>query len=263
MNTLTSVLVLALASACLPASAATTFSFITDTWTNGGSTQVGYLDEASSGTLTKDGITLSFQHSYAGTAVASTRNLTLDFGNPTGFILGTKNDANDLTGTLVNYQRWDFSFSKPVLLSSLGLDDVDSDKSNLSGKDGFRDAIAAEGFFSQTPGVIGTGQDALFIFTPGTGLSSGSIATGGGESISYAISGPANNPNNDPAHRTFLSFGDTPVTSFSIYSFSDRVNSHRVSLFQGVIEINPAPVPEPTAMLLGLLGLPLLARRRR
>lgn len=263
MKALTSVLVLAFASACLPASAATTFSFITDVWTNGANTQTGYLDGASSGTLTKDGITLSFQHSFAGAAVAATRNLTLDFGNPTGFVFGTKNDSNDLGGTLLNYQRWDFSFSEPVILSSLGLDDVDSDKSDLSGTDGFRDAIAAEAFFSQAPGTIGTGLDAIFVFTAGTGLSSGNIATGGGQSIPYAISGPANNPNNDPAFRTFLNFADTPVTSFSIYSFSDRDNSHRVSIFQGVIEINPSPVPEPAPVLLGLLGLPLVVRRRR
>ena len=263
MKPFTSVWVLALASACLPVSAATTFSFITDVWTNGSSTQTGYQNEASSGTLTKDGVTLTFSNSYAGTAVAATRNLTLDFGNPTGFVFGTKDDSNDLNGTLLNYQRWDFSFSQPVILNSLGLDDVDSDKSNLSGTDGFRDAIAAEAFFSQTPGTLGTGLDALFIFTQGTGLSSGNIGTGGGQSIPYAISGPASNPNNDPAFGTFLSFGDTPVTSFSIYSFSDRDNSHRVSIFQGLIEINPTPVPEPTAVLLGLLGLPLMTRRRR
>lgn len=263
MKKLTSLWALALVSACLPASAATTFSFINDVWTNGSTTQTGYKDEATSGTLTKDGVTMSFSVSFAGTAVASTRNLTLDFGNPTGFVFGTKNDANNLNGTLVNYQRWDFSFSQPVILTSLGLDDVDSDKSNLSGTDGFRDAIAAEAFYTLTPGTIGSGLDALFTFTPGTGLSAGTIATGGGQTIPYAISGPANNPNNDPAFRTYLSFGDTPITSFSIYSFSDRVNSHRVSLFQGIIEINPDPVPEPTALLLGLLGLPLLARRKR
>ena len=89
------------------------------------------------------------------------------------------------------------------------------------------------------------------------------IATGNGQSITYAISGPAGNPNNAPAYRTFLDFGNTPISSFSIYSFSDRDNAHRVSLFQGTLEINPTPVPEPTAVLLGLLSLPLLARRRK
>jgi len=254
---------LVLAATASTTTAATTFSFITDVWTNGSTTQKGYKDEATSGTLTKDGITMTFQNSYAGTAVASTRNLTLDFGNPTGFVLGTKNDANNLTGTLVNYQRWDFSFSQPVVLNSLGLDDVDSDKSNLSGTDGFRDAIAAEAFFTTAPGTIGTGLDAVFLFTPTTGLSGGTIATGGGQTIPYVISGPANNPNNDPAFRTFITFGDTPVTSFSIYSFSDRVNSHRVSLFQGVIEISQPAVPEPSTSLLGLLALPLMMKRRR
>jgi len=263
MKTFTSLWVLAFAPACLPCSAATTFSFITDVWMNGASTQTGYLDGATSGTLRKDGITLSFYNSYSGTADPATRNLTLDSGNPTGFVFGTQDDANNLGGTLLHYQRWDFSFSEPVLLVSLGLDDVDSDKTDLSGTDGFRDAIAAEAFFSQVPGTIGTGLDAGFLFTAGTGLSAGTIATGNGQSIPYAISGPAGNPNNAPAYRTFLDFGTTPISSFSIYSFSDRDNAHRVSLFQGILEINPTPVPEPTVALLALLGLPLVGRRKR
>jgi hypothetical protein len=264
MKTLTSLLGLAAACAAIPAQGTTTFSFITDVWTNGSNTQTGYLDNATSGTLTKDGVTLSFQSSIAGTADPSTRNLTLDTsGNPTGFILGTQDDANDLGGTLLHYQRWDFSFSVPVILTSLGLDDVDSDQADLAGGDGFRDAIAAEAFFSQLPGAIGAGQDAVFLFTPDTSLSAGTIATGNGQSISYAISGPAGNPNNAPAYRTFLDFGNTAVSSFSIYSFSDRDNAHRVSIFQGILEITPAPVPEVSGVLLGVMGMVPLLRRRR
>jgi hypothetical protein len=264
MNKLTSLLGLAFACSALTAEAVTTFSFITDVWTNGSNTQTGYLNNATSGTLVKDGVTLTFQSSIVGTADPSTRNLTLDTsGNPTGFILGTQDDANDLNGTLLHYQRWDFTFSVPVILGSLGLDDVDSDQSNLAGGNGFRDAIAAEAFLTLAPGSIGSGIDAGFIFTQDTSLSAGIIATGNGQSITYAISGPAGNPNNAPAYRTFLDFGDTPISSFSIYSFSDRDNAHRVSIFQGILTITPAPVPEPAAALLGLLGLVPLLRRRR
>jgi hypothetical protein len=265
MKTPTTLLGLAAACAVMTAEGATSFSFITDVWTNGSNTQTGYLDNATSGTVTKEGITLTFQSSITGTADPSTRNLTLDTsGNPTGFILGTQDDANDLGGTLLHYQRWDFSFSVPVILGSLGLDDVDSDQADLSGSNGFRDAIAAEAFFTQAPGAIGSGLDAGFIFTPDTSLSAGIIATGNGQSITYAISGPAGNPNNAPAYRTFLDFGVTPISSFSIYSFSDRDNAHRVSIFEGILEITPAPVPEPTGLLLGVMGMvPLLRRRRR
>lgn len=76
------------------ANATTTFSFITDVWTNGSNTQTGYLNGAPTGSLTKAGLTMTFQSSYAGTGVAATRNLTLDNGNPTGFVLGTNNDPN-------------------------------------------------------------------------------------------------------------------------------------------------------------------------
>lgn len=244
--------------------ATTTFSFIADTWTNGSSTQHGYKNGATSGTLTKDGVTMTFTSSFSGTADPSTRNLTLDTtGNPTGFILGTQDDANSLSGSLLHYQRWDFSFSQPVLLTNLGFDDIDSDKTNLTGTDGFRDAIAAEAFTTAVPGAIGSGIDGHFTLTTGTSLIPGVIAAGTGQSLNYVISGPAGNPNNAPAYRAFVDFGSVAVTSFSIYSFSDRDNAHRVSLFQGVIDIIPQPVPEPSIALLGVLGLPLLARRRR
>lgn len=245
--------------------AATTFSFVTDTWTNGPNTQTGYQNGATSGSITKDGITMTFQSTLSGDALAGSRNLSLvTSGNPTGFNIATKEDSNDLNGSLLNYQRWDFSFSQPVILRSLGLDDVDSDKLDLSVGDGFRDAIAAEAFEGHSFGPIGSGVDADFTQNLGSSLSLHTIAAGSGQSLNYVLSGPAGNPNNAPAYRAYLNFGDTAVQSFSIYSFSDRDNVHRVSLFQSMFQVEAAEVvPEPSSALLGLAALPLLLRRRR
>jgi hypothetical protein len=247
--------------------ATTTFSFITDTWTNGASTQTGYLDNAPSGSVSKDGITLSFQTSFTGTADPSTRNLTLvTSGNPTGFNMGTQDDANDLGGPLAHYQRWDFFFSQPVVLRNLAIDDIDSDQDavGIDGTDGFRDAIAAEAFAGLVFGPLGSGIDADFSEDLGSSLSLGVISAGNGHSLNYVLSGPAGNPNNAPDYRAYLSFGETPIQSFSIFAFSDRDNAHRVSLFQSLLEVEAVEVvPEPSTLLLSLAALPLLARRRR
>jgi hypothetical protein len=258
--------VLSLTVPTLPA-ATTTFSFITDVWTNGSNTQTGYLNNATSGSVTKDGITLSFQSSFTGTADPSTRNLTLvTSGNPRGFNMGTQDDANDLLGVLQHYQRWDFSFSRPVVLLNLGLDDIDSDQdaTGIAGIEGFRDAIAAEAFQGHSFGPVGSGIDADFTRDLGASLSVGIISAGSGQTLNYVLSGPAGNPNNAPDYRAYVSFGTAPIQSFSIYAFSDRDNAHRVSLFQNLLQVEAAEVvPEASTALLALAALPLLARRRR
>jgi hypothetical protein len=245
--------------------ATTTFSFVSDVWTNGANTQTGYLDGATSGSVTKDGITMSFQSTFVGTSDPSTRNLTFEPQlNPTGFNMGSQDDENDLSGALLNYQRWDFSFSQAVLLSELGIDDIDSDKEDLSAGDGFRDAIAAEAFQGQNFGPLGSGVDADFSEDLGESLSLGVISAGSGQTLNYVLSGPAGNPNNAPAYRAYVSFGNTAVQSFSIYAFSDRDNAHRVSLFESLLRVEAVEVvPEPSSALLAFAALPLLARRKR
>ena len=245
--------------------ATTTFSFVTDTWTNDASTQTGFLDGATSGTLTKDGVTLTFQSSFVGSADPGTRNLTfVPHLNPRGFNMATENDANDLTGALQHFQRWDFSFSQPVLLKNLAIDDIDADREDLTIGDGFRDAIAAEAFEGESFGPLGTGMDADFSQDLGASLGLGIISAGNGQTLNYVISGPAGNPNNAPDYRAYVSFGDTPIQSFSIYAFSDRDNVHRVSLFQSLLQVEAVSVvPEPSSALLAVAALPLLMRRKR
>ena len=242
-------------------------SFHTDTWTNGSTTQVGYKDGATSGSMTKDGITLTFTSSLVGTADPATRNLTyVPSANPTGFNFATQDDANNLGsgGSLLHYQRFDFSFSQPVLLINLGIDDIDSDKSDLLVGDGFRDAVAAEAFQGQNFGPIGSGYDADFTQNLGSSLSLGTIAAGSGQTLNYVLSGPAGNPNNAPDYRAYVNFGNQPIQSFSLYVFSDRDNAHRISIFQSLFTVEGVEVvPEPSSALLGLAALPLLMRRRR
>jgi len=255
---------LALVSARTDA-ATTTFSFVNGPWTNGATTQTNYLDGATSGSMTKDGVTLTFTSTLVGTADAATRNLTyVPSANPTGFNFATQDDANDLDGSLLHYQRFDFSFSQAVVLLNLGIDDIDSDKTDLEVGDGFRDAVAAEAFQGQNFGPMGSGIDADFSENLGSSLELGTIAAGSGQTLNYVLSGPAGNPNNAPAYRAYLDFGTTPIQSFSIYVFSDRDNAHRVSLFQSMFQVEAVEVvPEPSSALLAFAALPLLARRKR
>ena len=167
---------------------------------------------------------------------------------------------------MLHYQRWDFSFSQPVVLLNLGIDDIDSDQDALgiASDEGFRDAIAAEAFQGQSFGPVGSGIDADFSQDLGASLSLGIISAGSGQTLNYVLSGPAGNPNNAPDYRAYVGFGTTPIQSFSIYAFSDRDNAHRVSLFQSLVEVEAAEVvPEPSTALLAFAALPLLARRRR
>ncbi len=265
MNNLSLLILASLGAATLSADAVT-FSFLTDTWTNGASTQTGYLNGATSGTLTKEGITFSFSTSFAGTAVSGTRNLEkVTNENPFGFNLATQTDANDLsqvTGSLINYQRWDFVFSEDIVITTLGVDDIDSNIAATNGVGKFRDAAAIEGFTTAVPGPTGSGIDPTISLNGTTHLIQGTLAAGSG-SVNYVISdnGTQPDPNNDPDYRAFFTFGSTAIRSFSIYAFSDRPTTHRQSLFGGSFEV--AAVPEASVALFGLLGLPLLWKRRR
>jgi MYXO-CTERM domain-containing protein len=266
--------------ACSAQVSATTFSFLTDTWTNPSTTQTGFLSQtaggasnSSTGFTSKDGITLSFTGTFFGTAVSSgvvngvqgpsfTNATTI---NPNGFIFGTNNDSNTLvdsagtfSGNVANYQRWDFSFSQPVILDTLILEDIDS----LVGTPGFRDYVAAESFNTTAPGVAGAGSAATYTFfgSP-TDLLNGSATIGGNTLTAVGAQAGLGNPNNTPEVRTAIDFGTNAVSSFSLYSFSDRNSNHRLSLNSSSFEVTA--VPETSSALLGVLSLGALLRRRR
>ncbi|MGL4398378.1 MAG: hypothetical protein ACRCXD_00795 [Luteolibacter sp.] len=267
------------ASICASSAASTTFSFLDDTWTNPSSTQVGFLSQtaagasnSSTGTVTKEGITLTFTGSFFGTSESSsivtgtqgpsfTNATTI---NPNGFILGSAQNTNPITftassfsGSVANYQRWDFSFSQPVVLTEFILQDVDSQGTT----GGFRDIIASESFTSATPGVVGSGTVAAYTFFGSPSSLLNGTVTFGANSIA-AVGAPLGlgNPNNTAEVRTGISFGTAEISSFSVYAFSDRAPSHRVSLDSSSFEV----VPEPTSAFLGALSLAtLLVRRRR
>ncbi|NJR43647.1 MAG: hypothetical protein HC767_14350 [Akkermansiaceae bacterium] len=261
---------------------------MTDTWINPGpggvgtQTQVGFVSltapggaQPSIGTSTKDGITLAFAATFSGTAVSSANTIpgqgaTLTNAtstNPLGFINGTQNDNNPITftgtpgfetgfsGAISNYQRWDFSFSEPIILSDFTFEDIDS-----QGTLEFRDMFGAEAFTTTTPGAAGTGIDP--VYTLGSGLFEGTATFAGNDLSAVSAQLNLNNPNNTPEVRASVSFPATPISSFSIYSFSDRVNAHRFSLNSSSFEVTAA-IPEPSTALLGVLSLGALFRRRR
>lgn len=265
-----------------------TFSFLGDTWTNPGGTQLGFVSQtaglasnSSTGFVTKNGLTLTFTGSFFGTAVSSSVAGSNGQGpsftnatsiNPLGFIFGTNNDANGITfagnsfsGLVTNYQRWDFSFSAPVVLTDFVLQDIDSNGPT----GGFRDMIAAEAFQTVSPGAAGTGTGPSYSFAAPTSLMTGSVTIGGRSLASVAAPLGTGNPNNTPEVRAGISFGSTAISSFSVYAFSDRNADHRISLNSSSFEVNSNPsaidpIPEPSSVLLGGLGLAagMFLRRR-
>jgi hypothetical protein len=190
-------------------------------------------------------------------------------GNPSGFIFGSNDDNSStitvsdtnktISGTIVNYQRWDFVFSRPVVLNQFNLLDVDSNQ--LTG--GFRDIVAAERFVGSSVGAAGTGIDAnLTPFEPTSQLfqSAGAAFTTGGINAIIAPLGLLN-PSSTPPVNVRVDFGNTPLQAFSLYTFSDRTAVHRLSLEGSGFQI--VVVPEPGAAVLVALGSICMLRRRR
>ncbi len=234
------------------------------------------------GTTTQGGVTFTFTSSFNGTATGSGGGLTtgLNLGvstaNPQGLIFGTDVDSNSgltftgssFSGAVTNYQRWDFSFSSPVVISSLLFQDID----NNGNAGSFRDMLAAEGFSASAPGAAGTGDVAAsYTLQAVTSLITGTADIGAG--TLNAVSSPLGlaNPSSTPDVEAGLSFGSTPISSFSVYSFSDRAVNHRLSLRDtsgggatGAAAFSFDVVPEPSStMLSGMAVMAGLMLRRR
>jgi hypothetical protein len=238
---------------------------------------------------TVGGITMTLTADLGGTAGYATRNLyERPASNPVGFNLSTNASYNDIavdgvtntvqtTGNLTNYQRWTLSFSEPVQLTSLVIEDIDN---NSAGTMTFWDFLGAEAFTTATPGAVGTGIDPIWDLSPTTGLIQGSIATPDGSILFVTPSDVTNNPTNDPNYRAGITFGNVYVQSFVLYAFTKNApgvpatgvdsvplisgnasNTHRMSIFDGTLEV--LPVPEPGTLSFALVGVVVLAASRR
>jgi hypothetical protein len=267
---------------------AVTVSLITNTWTSGAigdtpTTQVGYRDAiataqtansnvGSTGTTTAGGVVVTFKATFFGTSIRATganSSLLNATGsvNPTGFILGSSNDANPLTindtaktisGTITNYQRWDFTFSTPITLNAFNIEDVDSDDP-IGGTSTFRDIVAAEAFAAGAPGVAGSGINPTY--SVGSSLFTGNVTVGSQTLSSVVAPNGLNNPNNTAAVRVGVNFGTTLIRSFSVYTFSDDPSVHRTSLSNSTFTFTA--VPEVSSLIpASFLLLGFLCRRR-
>ncbi|NJM36973.1 MAG: hypothetical protein HC845_03355 [Akkermansiaceae bacterium] len=238
-------------------------------------------------TTTTDGVGVTFKATFVGTSIRATGanssllNALPGSGiNPSGFILGSSNDNNPLTivepttvnnsgvvtivsggsisGSISNYQRWDFTFSRPVFLDAFNIEDIDSNSPS-----GFRDIIAAEAFATGAPGVAGTGIDPTY--TVGASLFTGNV-TVGGQTLSSVVApnnlGTPGDPNNTPEVRARINFGSSAITSFSIYTFSDKSAVHRTSLSNSTFTFST--IPEVSSLIpASFLLLGFLCRYRQ
>ena len=165
------------------------------------------------------------------------------------------------TTSFDNYARYDFEFSFPVQLDSFTLTDVD----RLNGA--WYDVIAAEGFSTQTAGVVGSGFDANYSFEPNTNLETFTQFGLLGARPTATSGNVLNTPEND------VTFNFTEaIQSFSIYhwnltavdSFANtqtigiRGNEFDISLF------GSTAIPEPGSIsLLAILSAFTVSLRRR
>ncbi len=272
------------------------FSFGSDTWDYAsGPSTVGFLKQTpanstivSSGSVTKNGVTMKFGASFVGGADSGTNYSGLSSGssmtfaptgqNPSGFLLTTNdNDSTGLSGTstssslsgnVTKYQRWHFEFSSPITINSFLIQDID----NLSG--GFRDILGAEGYIatgynsafngnalnvSALP-TAGSGIDPTFGLANNSELDRYTLNIGSQTLRVVSPGEDTNNPSSDPQHRANITFADTQIRAFSIYAISNQSSNHRMSLDNGVFQVT---IPEPSVWILNVLSITCIVTRRR
>jgi hypothetical protein len=196
----------------------------------------------------------SFFHSGSGNRLSTSSDFNGSAPNTSpALVIANKNDKDLGTSTLSTYSKVTFSFSKPVILSKFILGDIDHRTdwqdmvgiSSLIGGQSVGNSIitGAAGYHEVLPERTYGG-----LFPAGT--------------ISAEISGVNDSPgsaDNALAQVVFDSFVDT----VSIYFWNTGTTGaeHAIFVKSGDIEVSEI-VPEPTTLVLGVLGLGFFGFRR-
>lgn len=179
--------------------------------------------------------------------------------NTQGFLFNNNNSSDDENlDSLTNYQRIDFIFDRPVDFTDFVLADIDTSSSNINN---FTDAIAVEGFASNTPGTVGTG------IIPNYDIVENELFEKDLDGLKYVSRNTVDNvSSSDLAGQAGISFTQG-VESASVYFFNDiRENGgvstnpsegHSINISNSVIEIQQVPFEFSSSLGLLLSGASL------
>lgn len=252
--------------AAASAANAITVDFVNGTWDHscggGAAGSTGWDSTYTCGSVSDATLTVTLNMSFVGSAAAHTQNATA-INDPTftGFLMGNQSNSDQNGATFDNYQQWLFSFSTPVPVNGLMINDIDTNGSGNT----WRDAVGVE-TYTGAFGAAGTNDDVVMSLSPTTNLVE--------DAMTYGLQF-VNSTNNVASNQNDADSGDYIVTvnsngavdGFAIYLFNTGLNldQHGVGIL-GTFDAGPptGTVPAPGALMLlsaGLLGL-RFARRK-
>jgi hypothetical protein len=239
-------------------------SFYNSQWDHGSGPQAGWMDGATSGTTTAGGVSVTVTASTHGSADpidGMYMSHVDDAPNFEGFGLGQDPSEANNGGSLSNFLRIDYEFSRAVLLDSFTITDIDRQMPFLGIFDsGYWDVVAAEGFVNGL-GAAGSGVAAEYALNGDTLLG---VVDLYGLSAVRAVAG--GNGQQDVDNEALFHFGSTAVTAFSIYYWNNGPatdgSTHQIIGLSDV-SFQATSVPEPASLACCLLAVLMLTGSRQ
>lgn len=244
---------------------AITVDFVNGTWdhTCGGGApgSMGWDNTYACGEISDATLTVKLEMSVIGSAAVHSQNATA-INDPTftGFLMGNQSNSDMNGASFDNYQQWLFSFSTPVPVNGLMINDIDTNGTGTT----WRDAVGIESYTGAFGGA-GSNDDVMISLTPTTNLLLDDT-TYGFQFVNSGNNVASNQNDSDSGDYVVTVNTGGPVDGFAVYLFNTGlgIDQHGVGILGTFDAGPPTVVPAPGALALlgvGMLGLRLVRRK--